>query len=378
MVSPFKVNPMALPAHLIEKLNESDLPFVDFMNLALYSPEFGYYCSSLEKIGQEGDFITAPELSPLFGYTIANQCQQLFKTLENPSILEFGAGSGQLALQILTRLEYLNELPQAYYILELSPHLRLRQQQLLKTKIPHLFSRLQWLDRWPEQPLKGLFIANEVLDAMPIHRFLQEEEDILESFVHLDSNHKLVEIFKPSTNQRLLDYIKNRLCLDTFPYCSEVNLFIDGWIAQCAESLNEGLILLFDYGFPRQEYYHPDRNQGTLVCHYQHKVHINPLIHVGEQDITAHVDFTHVAEAAVDANLHVAGFTNQASFLVNNGLLNLLEEITDEKIKINANQAVKKLIEPHEMGELFKVIALSKGIHFDLNGFQYFDKRCRL
>lgn len=369
---------MMLPKSLVDLLKEGDLPFVDFMNLALYSPEYGYYQSDLLKIGPQGDFITAPELTPLFGKALASQCEQVFKTLDQPVILEFGAGTGKLALDILKALEALDALPTAYYILELSQNLRKRQQKNLQTQLPHLMDRIQWLDKWPEHPLKGVFIANEVLDAMPVHRFLQKETGLFESFVHLDANETCGEIFLPCTNPRLENYLKKALPASLAPYLSEANLFIEGWIKACADSLQQGLILLIDYGFPRHEFYHPDRNQGTLLCHYQHKVHSNPFIQVGLQDITAHVDFTEVAECAQKAGLDVAGFSNQASFLINNGLLDLLADMTDERERIKNTQAVKQLIEPQEMGELFKVIALTKGDYFDLNGFQYFDKRCNL
>jgi len=176
----------------------------------------------------------------------------------------------------------------------------------------------------------------------------------------------------------LLDYLKTALPTTLYPYYSEANLFIDGWLEQCGQMLTQGAVILLDYGFPRHEYYHSDRNQGTLMCHYRHQAHPSPLVHIGEQDITAHVDFTHVAEAAQAAGFHVAGYTNQAAFLLANGLLSLLTEITDNVSLINAQQAVKQLVQPSEMGELFKVIALTKNLEVDLTGFQLHDKRASL
>lgn len=354
------------------------LPFVDFMQQALYNPFYGYYSAGLQKFGSQGDFITAPELTPLFGYTVANQCQQILSQINEPLLFEFGAGSGKLCVALLQQLERLNCLPHQYLILEVSSDLKQRQQSFIREKIPHLFPRITWLDRWPEKPFKGIVIANEVLDAMPVHRFLHTEEGLLESYVILDEQMQLTEIFKPCQNQRLLKYIEEVFPHELHPYQSEANLFVDDWIKQCALMLEQGVMFLIDYGFPRHEYYHPDRNTGTLMCHHRHLAHSNPFIHVGEQDITAHVDFTHIAEAGSRAGFHIAGYTNQASFLLANGLLSLLGELNDEFHRVQASQAVKQLIQPSEMGELFKVIGLSKNIDMPLHGFQLQDKRASL
>lgn len=367
-----------LSALIHQQLQEKgDMPFVDFMQLALYHPQWGYYSSGLQKFGPFGDFITAPELTPLFGYTLARQCQPILNGLLKPVLFEFGAGSGRLCVDVLTHLEQLNSLPDTYYILEVSGHLRQRQQERVKQDIPHLAAKVIWLDQWPKQSFNGIIIANEVLDAMPVHRFLQTQDELLESFISLNADGQLHETFKPSKDVRLQSYLKQALPA-VYPYQSEANLFISDWIQQCRTMLQQGAMFLFDYGFPRHEYYHPDRNQGTLMCHYQHQMHTNPLLHIGEQDITAHVDFTHVAEAADAAGLQVAGFTNQAAFLLGNGLLSLLEDISDGDALIRANQAVKQLIQPSEMGELFKVMALTHQLDMDLAGFQWHDKRVSL
>lgn len=348
------------------------------MQLALYAPGEGYYSSDLQKLGAHGDFITAPELTPLFGKTIANQCHQIMMALESPALLEFGAGTGALCVAILEHLAELECLPQAYYILEVSANLRHRQQALIEEKIPALADKVIWLDSWPAHPFNGVVLANEVLDAMPVHRFLQTEQGILESFITLDEQQQLKEVFKPCQNTRLVNYITEKLAFENTPYLSEVNLFIDDWIANIYQILKQGVVLLIDYGFPRHEYYHPDRSQGTLMCHYQHKSHPDPLLNLGEQDITAHVDFTHVAEAGQQAGFHVAGYTNQASFLLANGLLSFVNLLDNERDQFKAKQAIKQLTQPSEMGELFKVIALSKGLEINLNGFQLQDKRVSL
>lgn len=354
------------------------MTFDEFMQLALYDLEFGYYSAGLQKFGRHGDYITAPELTPLFGQTLARQCEALLNKLQTPIVFEFGAGSGRLCVDILRSLEQNGCLPDAYRILEVSNDLKHRQMVLVQQEIPHLAERVHWLNRWPEEAFNGVVLANEVLDAMPVTRFLKTPEALCESFITLDAHDELTEIFKPCVNHRLSDYLAHALPTVTLPYLSEANLFIDGWVKQCSNMLNQGAMILIDYGFPRHEYYHPDRNQGTLMCHHQHLAHTNPLIHIGEQDITAHVDFTHVAEAADEAGFQVAGFTNQAAFLLANGLLSLLEAMPDDALRIKTQQAVKQLIQPNEMGELFKVMALTKNMDIELRGFQFYDKRASL
>jgi len=367
-----------LPASLVARLNQGEMPFVEFMQQALYAADFGYYSKGLAKFGAAGDFVTAPEISPLFAQTLALQCEEILIEIPNAQLFEFGAGSGRLCVDLLRQLEKMNRLPCCYRILEVSGDLRQRQQALVQQEIPHLAACIEWLDNWPETSFNGIIVANEVLDAMPIHRFLRQNDSFYESMVLFNEQGDLVEQFKPCQNVRLLDYLTKELPSLESPYLSEVNLFIEGWIKQCADMLETGVIFLIDYGFPRHEYYHPDRKQGTLMCHYHHQAHTNPLVYVGEQDITAHVDFTHVAEAADAAGLMVSGYTSQAAFLLANGLLSLLENITDERELFKARQAIKQLTHPSEMGELFKVMALSKNLDRDFQGFQLHDKRATL
>lgn len=349
------------------------VPFSDFMQEALYAPNIGYYSSGTQVFGKTGDFVTAPELTPLFGQTLAQQCQQVMIDLDNPILFEFGAGSGRLCVDILQALQACGCLPDEYLILEVSGPLKARQRALIAQHIPECLSRVKWLSQWPDTPFNGVMIANEVLDAMPVHRFLKTEEGLMESYVGVNAANQLEESFKPCTNERLTRHIATRLPSLPSPYLSEVNLYLDDWFQHCFDSLNRGAMLIIDYGFPRHEYYHPDRNQGTLMCHYQHQAHTNYMAHPGEQDITAHVDFTHVAEAAHQAGFHVAGYTHQAAFLLGNGLLELLKNN-----HIDDMNRVKQLIQPNEMGELFKVIALTKHFEKPLNGFQLNDKRVSL
>jgi SAM-dependent MidA family methyltransferase len=366
--------------HLRDHLKKHHpMPFVDFMQQALYSPKWGYYNRSISPLGAEGDFITAPELTPLFGYTLANQCHPIFTQLLHPEIFEFGAGTGRLCIDILTRLEQLDALPKTYHILEISGALKALQQAHIQQDIPHLAHLIQWHDTLPSTPFEGVILANEVLDAMPVHRFLKTPSGVFESMIDFNKHQQLIEQFEPCDNQALINHVNQIITHDIMPYASEANLFIEAWIQACFNLLSRGAVLLIDYGFPQHEYYHPDRNQGTLMCHYRHKAHPNPLLHPCEEDITAHVNFTHVADSALKAGFEVTGYTNQASFLLANGLLSLLEAAAlDTKAQIQAQQAVKKLVQPDEMGELFKVMGLTKAFDLPLIGFQLHDKRASL
>lgn len=343
-----------------------NMPFVEFMHYALYAPYVGYY-SAGSPLGENGDFITAPELTPLFGYALANQCAEIFTALSAPVLLEFGAGSGKLCVDMLLRLQQLEKLPEAYLILDVSASLKEQQQRYIKQKIPELFDRVRWLSQWPDEPFEGVLIANEVLDAMPVHRFLKTEKGLFESYIAF-KNGQFEEQFEHCKNTHLEKHVNRVLAHMTTPYVSEANLMLDDWMRQCAHLLKKGAMLIIDYGFPEHEYYHPERHQGTLMCHSKHRAHTNPLAQPGFEDITAHVDFTHVALSADEAGFHVAGYTNQASFLLSNHVLDCVTSHDD-------NQAIRQLTHPSEMGELFKVIGLTKHLEQPMQGFQLFDKR---
>jgi SAM-dependent MidA family methyltransferase len=362
--------------------NQGQITFARFMELALYAPGLGYYSAGLQKLGHEGDFVTAPELSPLFTRCLARQCQQVLAKLGIGSILEFGAGSGILAVDLLSELEKNQSLPVKYCILEVSADLQQRQQQLCKERIPHLFDRIQWLTCLPTpQSWQGIVLANEVLDAFPVHRFRVDIKEIQEYYVSIDNNKFHYKIGKPSC-EKLVEKVK-QLSIEALsvPYDSEVNLLLPEWIKTTGGIIKQGLMLLIDYGFPCQEYYHPDRAMGTLMCHYRHFAHPDPLIIPGLQDITAHVDFTAVAESAVAIGLDVAGFTTQAAFLLNCGLLEIAgSEGMDATInkQIQLSQQIQRLTSPNEMGDLFKVIALTREFDEELVGFSNYDQRRRL
>jgi SAM-dependent MidA family methyltransferase len=364
---------------IIQKIQaKGRLTFAEFMQLALYAPGLGYYSAGTHKFGSAGDFVTAPEISPLFARSIAKQGQQILNQFKNDGdILELGAGTGVLAADILLALEADDALPKHYYILELSADLRQRQQALLQERVPQLYSRVIWLDTLPEKPLQGLILANEVLDAMPVHKF-KIEQGIKEYYV-TQANGQLAwhcDVASTKELERRLQQYQLNLPQN---YESEINLALPAFIASLNASLNAGLILLIDYGFPRAEYYHPQRDTGTLMCHYRHYAHDNPLILPGLQDMTAHVDFTAIAEAAIEAGLRVAGFTNQANFLLNCGIIEkvMTEDLTSDQ-QWMLSQEIKKLTLPSEMGELFKVIALTKNVSDALLGFNLFDQRARL
>ena len=291
----------------------------------------------------------------------------MLSTINKGSILEFGAGSGVMALEILKELERQQALPKHYYIMEVSADLRERQQTLFKEKSPEFLPIVQWLDELPAQKFKGVILANEVLDAMPVHKF-KIQGGIQEYYIDYSAEKLQWHLNKISTLE--LEKQINQLNINFAEgYDSEINLLLPAWIASLSDILQQGLILLIDYGFVRHEYYHPDRSCGTLMCHYRHRAHPDPLIFPGIQDMTAHVDFTAVAEAAINNGLTVSGYTHQAGFLINCGITEWLAEAKDAREQIKLNQQVKRLTLPSEMGELFKAMALTKNYETPLLGF---------
>jgi len=354
------------------------LSFAEYMHEALYAPGLGYYSAGLRKLGAQGDFITAPELSPLFAYCLARQAAAVLAALPDGVILEFGAGSGKLAADLLAELERLGQLPSQYWILEISPDLRQRQRETLQRQVPHLLNRIVWLERLPATPLTGLIVANEVLDAMPVQCFTVDATGQLweRQVTRQESGYAWCQAPANSALQQAVAHLAPEL---PAPYHSEWNPALAAWIQALSDSLAAGLVLLIDYGFPRREYYHPQRDQGTLMCHYRHHAHGDPFWYPGLQDLTAHVDFTAVAEAAVAAGLQVAGYTTQAYFLLDTGLQERLSHSDPEDYAshLQFSQQVQKLIMPHEMGELFKVMGLSRHLEIPLCGFSH-DQRHRL
>jgi len=349
------------------------ISFARYMELALHCPGLGYYGGGAHKFGtseEGGDFVTAPELTPLFGRALATQVAEVLSA-SMPAVLEVGAGSGRLAADLLLALDALGQAPDHYLILELSGELRDRQRQTIAIAAPALLDRVEWLDRLPER-FSGCVVGNELLDAMPVHALAWREDGLMERGV------TLVESRFTWAERLALPFLANaaaRLEISA-PFESEIGLPAASWVAEWGRRLGAGALLLIDYGLPRHEYYHPGRNRGTLRCHYRHRSHDNPFWWPGLSDITAHVDFTAVAEAGHGAGLDVLGYTNQASFLINCGLGEFLAErrAEAEASALRATGAVQMLISPNEMGELFKVIALGSGITQPLLGFSRGDR----
>lgn len=363
----------ALAARIAERIEAGGgwLPFVDFMEMALHLPGLGYYAGGSLKFGAAGDFVTAPELTPLFGQALARQVAQI-TALSAPTILEVGAGSGRLAADILLALASLDALPERYGILELSGELRARQQETLVAAAPHLAERVTWLDALPER-FSGCVIANELLDALPTHAVAWRAAGPMQrSVTWTPEGFGWTE--RPATGALAAAMVALSVAP---PYESEISLAARAWVAEWGHRLDHGALLLIDYGLPRHELYHPLKNRGTLRCHYRQRAHENPFWWPGLSDITSHVDFTAVADAGFDAGLDVLGYTNQASFLIDCGIGDLLDarRQTGGEQALRANGAVQMLLAPGEMGELFKVIALGRGIAAPLRGFARGDRR---
>ena len=343
-----------LSAIIAEIRKKKQISFARYMELALYAPQLGYYQNALHKLGEQGDFVTAPEMSPLFSYCIANHCATVLRDMHDGDILEFGAGSGVMAADILLALEKMNQLPQHYFILELSAALQHHQRETIQKKAPALLKRVVWLTALPAQPISGVVIANEVLDAMPAHLFMMKNG--IKECVVVEDKHQLK--LMPVENTALETEIEKYDIDFSENYLSEINLNIQPWIKSVSQSLSKGQVLIIDYGFLRHEYYHPDRVMGTLMCHYRHHAHSDAFFYPGLQDITAHVDFTAVGEAG-EANGFSVSFSNQAEFLLHNNLLAFVRDQVGGDAFLQ-NQGIIKLTSPSEMGELFKVMVLTK------------------
>ena len=354
------------------------LDFETFMNLALYAPGLGYYSAGSMKIGAAGDFTTAPESSELFARCVARQCAQVLTLMPGASILELGAGTGSMAATVLRELAALRRLPVHYDILEVSADLAERQRQRL-AGLPHeLRSRVRWLQQLPATPMSGVIVANEVLDALPCRRFVLRATGVEELGVTQAADGALTWASRPADAglTAAVQELDAALGEPLRPgYTSEVCLRADAWIASLAGCLARGVLLLFDYGLPRAQYYHPDRTTGTLICHFKHRAHFDPLINVGVQDITAWVDFTRAALAGDAAGLELLGFCTQAGFLLGAGIDVLLGEARDGAEQARLAAEARRLLLPGEMGEAFKLLILGRGIDAPLDGVRHQDLR---
>jgi len=357
--------------HIAGVIAEEDdwIPFPRYLELALYAPGLGYYAAGARKFGAEGDFVTAPEISPMFAKCLALQARQVLEKTGG-DILELGPGSGALAVDLYGELKAHGATPTRYYLLEVSPDLRERQRRRIAERFPGDFERFVWLDRLPEK-LRGVVIANEVLDVVPFALVHRTGGEILERGVIVS------EAGLAWDDQPIPDGELKRRAAAAFPpggydYLSEVGLAAEGLVRTIASTLEAGVALFIDYGFPQREFYHPQRSMGTLRCHYRHRFHGDPFFMPGLQDITAHVDFSAMARAAEQGEAEVLGFTTQAYFLISCGLAVLVAEVDPNMTlsRLQATSAVHRLISPAEMGELFKVLAIGRGIDEPLLGFR--------
>jgi len=364
---------------LIQKtINEqkSWISFCQFMHLALYAPGLGYYSAGSQKFGDSktggGDFVTAPQISPLFAQTLSNQIAQVLN-ITHGNILELGAGTGKLAADILLTLAEKGTPPAKYFILEVSDHLRQVQLETLQKRLPQdLVRRVEWLTKLPSS-FNGVIVGNEVLDAVPVNIVHLKADGIYERGLVIEGDGFTWQD-KMLTEPSLLDVV-GKLNLPE-GYITEVCPAASGLITSLANALQQGIILMIDYGFGAREYYHPQRNQGTLMCHYQHYAHSDPLINVGLQDITAHVDFSQISMLRDLCEIRLAGYTSQAQFLMNCGILEIMSQVSPHDMAHYAPlaSAAQKLLSPAEMGDLFKVIAFSKNFDEPLIGFISGDK----
>jgi SAM-dependent MidA family methyltransferase len=349
------------------------IPFDEYLRVVLYAPGLGYYSAGSVKLGRAGDFVTAPELSALFGRALARQCAELLQTTGG-ELLELGAGSGALAAVLLPELQALDALPQRYQILETSADLSARQRERLNALPPPLRARIHWRSRLPDAPLTGVVVANEVADALPFRRFVVAAEGFQERGVALAATELTLS---DRAADAALSAELTRIATPCWPlgYESELCPLLGDWIATLGRALARGALLITDYGLPRHEYYHPQRVHGTLRCYFRHRAHEDALCYPGLQDISAWVDFTRVAEAAADAGLEVTGFCTQAAFLLANGIEADVAAAGSTAERARLASEARQLLLPGEMGESCKAIALTRGIDCELRGFRYQDLR---
>ena len=352
----------------------SGISFAHYMDLALYYPSLGYYQRESPQLGQQGDFITAPEISPLFGRCVARQCQQVLENMPHSrQILEIGAGTGRMAADLILALAQVCPL-QHYWILEKSAYLARIQAETLQKTCPEQFERVHWLHELPKD-FEGCIIANECLDAMPVHRFQMIHGHCHELRV-FEHHQTLCQRPILSHNPELIALEKKQIWPEG--YTSEIHLWTRPWIGDVSRSLKRGVFLIIDYGFGESEYYHPDRSMGTLMCYRQHRAHTDPFYEPGSQDISAHLNFSAIAAAAQDTGLELLGYTHQAAFLLGCGLDAALKKASDtiqsQQEAQRIHQAVHQLTAPSEMGELFKVMALGRGMDVPLRGFELLDR----
>jgi SAM-dependent MidA family methyltransferase len=354
------------------------ISFADYMGAALYAPGLGYYVAGARKFGSAGDFVTAPEMTTLFGEALAAQIAEVLVRIPEGAVIELGPGTGRLAADVLGALAARDALPEKYCLLEVSPDLRERQRDLLRQRVPDLVSRVEWIEVLPPR-WRGALLANEMLDAVPPHLISRRGGTWYERGVEIGAARNLRFGDRPLAKGALSD-----AAISLFPnegdYASEINPAAQALLRSLALRCDAGALLIVDYGFPASEYYHPQRDGGTLMTHYRHRVVDDPFFLPGLADLTAHVDFSAMARAGIAGGMSIAGYATQARFLINCGILDALARRGDPQSAAYLREAaaVQKLLSPAEMGELFKVLAMVKGIGEDLAGFREGDQSHRL
>ena len=354
---------------LIQHINTRDgwISFEEFVDFVMYKPGLGYYSAGAEKIGHSGDFTTAPEISKLFGMALANQITPILDHYQSPSIIEIGAGTGKLAFDIMTQLNDYQVNFDRYYILELSADLKQRQQSMLSHLPTKTLNKIVWLDSIPMDSIDGVIIANEVIDALPFTRFKSQNGQVYELGISVEDN-QLIE--QPRLADEMLSNTVDSIAKEigmTFQdgYTSEIRINFGSWFRTIESMLSSGSIFFVDYGYARQEYYDEERTNGSMICHYRNVAHEDPLSNLGIQDISASVDFSQLADVALQRNIEVGFFTSQADFLINAEILSVIESVIDEGLKMRLTQEVKQLLLPNQMGEVFKCMLLNKNINPD-------------
>ena len=372
---------LAVSRQLTERIEQAidaaggALPFERYMAMALYEPGLGYYSAGSHKLGAAGDFTTAPELSPLFSRCLAAQVRQCFSLSEGRQLLEFGAGSGAMAIGILNTLGEWGLAPEAYFIVEVSADLRQRQQENIRRQAGQWYERVQWLESPPAEGIHGMILANEVLDALPVALLEWQDDALLQAMVVKQGDGFNIE-YRPSEDVELIataNSLRERYQLEP-GYRSEICPGMPAWVMTLSDSLQSGGIILSDYGHAGAEFYHPRRSNGTLMCHYRHRAHEDPMLWPGLQDITAHVDFSAVMRAAAQSGLETVGYTTQANFLIGVGMESVIDvDPTDAQAFQSVAAEIRQLTLPTHMGERFKFIGLSRNMPGDWGGFSLRD-----
>ena len=362
------------------ELNQKIL-FSEFMNLSLYHPDYGYYTNKSNIFGDQGDFITSPITSSMFGECISNEFINIIRSLKKPSILELGGGDGSLAISMCKHLKKNKSLPDKYFILEISENLINHQKERVKKEFPNDYNIFKWITNLEDIKINGLVIANEFFDALPTERF-RINNSKLETLYIESNNQSFNYIWDESSNDfsNELSRAKNNHNIDfSDGYISELNLNNSKWIKAIDKCIESGVLFVIDYGYSSKEYFLHDRSDGTLVCIHKHQSNFDPLSNIGNQDISSFVNFSHLKNLSLHTDLTVSGFLSQSSFLINLNILDIhkLKDYGDDEALIESNK-LKNILLPNTMGELFKVLVMQKNIEIELKSTREFNQMHKL